>query len=46
MLIDTFSASAVVAVHDALKDSGREKLLAMPMLKATTVCLKIAVKNR
>lgn len=42
MLVDVFSASAVITVYDALsKESAREKLRGMPMLTAVEVCFKV-----
>lgn len=43
MLIDTYSASAVVAVYEGLPagGNGRAKLLAMPMFKAVTVSFRL-----
>jgi hypothetical protein len=46
MLLDTFSASAVVAVHDGLPEAARPKLLAMPMSKAVDVCFNVINKAR
>jgi hypothetical protein len=46
MLLDTFSASAVVAVHDGLSEAARPKLLAMPMSKAVDVCFNVINKAR
>jgi hypothetical protein len=45
MLVDTFSASALVAVHDSISESLRPKLLGMPMLKAITVSFKLMNKK-
>lgn len=47
MLLDHFSASAVVSVYNALStETARDKLRAMPLEKAVTVCFKILNQNR
>lgn len=39
-LLDLFSASALVAVHDALKPENQEKLLSLDVVKACQVAFK------
>lgn len=48
MLIDTYSASAVVAVHDAVSadGGGRDKLRAMTMQRVVAVCFTVINKKR
>ena len=41
VLIDGYSASAVVQVYDKLNDANREKLLAMPVAKVCSVVFKL-----
>lgn len=41
VLIDGYSASAVVQVYDALNDANKEKLLSLPVAKAVTVVFKL-----
>lgn len=40
-LLDTFSASAVVAVYDAMSEAQRAKLASAPLARQVTVCMKL-----
>jgi hypothetical protein len=39
--LDSFSASAIVAVHDALNETNRAKYTAMPLIKMAKVAFKL-----
>jgi hypothetical protein len=41
LMVDLFSASAIVKVHDALNDTNREKFLRLPVHKMAAVCFKV-----
>lgn len=41
VMIDGFSASAIVAVHDKLNEQNRAKLEALPVGKVASVCFKL-----
>jgi hypothetical protein len=43
--LDTFTASAIVAVADALSAENRRTLEAMSVTRAAAVCLKLAAKS-
>jgi hypothetical protein len=40
VMVDLFSASAIVAVHDACNDVNRAKFLALPVQKMATVAFR------
>lgn len=44
MLIDTFSASGLVAVHDGLSELARPKLMAMSMQRAVDISFRLINK--
>lgn len=41
VLVDSYSASAIVAVHDKLNPENQAKLLAMPVAKVASVAFKL-----
>lgn len=41
VLLDSFTASAVVLVHDGLNEVNRAKFFALPLTKAVTVVWKL-----
>lgn len=41
LFVDTYTASAIVAVYDALNDENKAKLLALPILRVAAVCFKL-----
>lgn len=41
VMVDTFTASAIVAVHDALNEENRAKLLALPLQKIASICFRL-----
>lgn len=45
VLVDLFSASVVVQVHDAVNEANRAKLSAMPVRKMVSVCFQVASRN-
>jgi len=44
VLIDLYSASLVVQVYDALNDSNKSKLAALPVRKMVNICFEVAAK--
>lgn len=45
VLVDLFSASAIVAVFDAVNEANREKLLALPVAQVADICFKVINKG-
>lgn len=41
VFIDAFSASAIVAVYDALKPENQAKLIAKPVAQVADICFKL-----
>jgi hypothetical protein len=46
VLLDAFTASLMVQVHDALSPENAAKFAAMPLMKAHTITMKILEKQR
>lgn len=46
MLLDLWTASAIVALHSALNPTNAAKLAAMPLEKAATLALKLTGKGK
>lgn len=44
VLLDLYSASVMVQIHDALGEENRAKFAAMPLTKAHSVAFKLAAK--
>lgn len=41
VMVDSFSASAIIAVYDKLNEANRAKLESLPVVKAASVCFKL-----
>lgn len=41
VMVDSFSASGIVAIYDALNAENKAKLLAMPVGRVADVCFKL-----
>ena len=41
VMIDSFSASAIIAVYDALSEASRDKFVSMPVVKAAEIAFKL-----
>lgn len=41
LMVDSFSASAMIKVYDALSEVNRQKLAGLSLLKAQAVCFKL-----
>jgi len=46
ILLDHFTASAIVAVHNALSAQGREKLAGMTLIRAADICFTLINKQK
>ncbi len=44
VFIDTFTASAIVAVHDALREDNRAKMLSLPVARVADISFKLIKK--
>lgn len=45
VMVDSFSAGAIVAVFDALNPANQGKLIAMPVAKVADICFKLINKH-
>lgn len=41
IMVDLFSANAIIAVHDGINDTQRAKFIALPLAKMASVAFKV-----